>query len=75
MRGNLKPPPFAEGARGWVSLDSIADIADKDFASVIASKTQDLRGTTPLLKQIVIASKLQDLRGNLHFTNSKKHIL
>ncbi|MGX3044758.1 hypothetical protein [Helicobacter sp. T3_23-1056] len=33
----LFPPPFAEGARGWVSLDSTAVIVGKDSASVIAS--------------------------------------
>ncbi|MGX3044577.1 hypothetical protein [Helicobacter sp. T3_23-1056] len=46
------PPSLAEGARGWVSLDSTADIigkdstsiADNDSTSVIASKSQDLRG-------------------------------
>ncbi|MGX3043982.1 hypothetical protein [Helicobacter sp. T3_23-1056] len=37
-------PSLAEGARGWVFLNFTADIIGKDSTSVIASKTQDLRG-------------------------------
>ncbi|MGX3044757.1 hypothetical protein [Helicobacter sp. T3_23-1056] len=34
-------PSLAEGARGWVSFDSTADIVDKDSASVIASERSE----------------------------------
>ncbi|MGX3045924.1 hypothetical protein, partial [Helicobacter sp. T3_23-1056] len=40
-------PSLAEGAKGWVSLDSTADIISKDSTSVIASKksvSEFLRG-------------------------------
>ena len=75
-------PSLAEGARGWVSLDSTAVIVGNDKEnSVIASKSQDLRGnlsynTKKVDCHALDSAKMQNLiarnDGSINSFNDKK---